>query len=152
MNRGLALFWNGVIFLNRLSRGRPMSAKEESDLRGWSGAINVAIEGPEGGEWRIEVAEERCWISRGAHTSPRASIRMDPVALFSMVSGRASIFSLNLTGAVTTTGEGLSGIMLWAIISRVRALAASRGPAGWLASLWLRRALALSGTGLTEAT
>lgn len=148
MNPGLSTFWNGVMLINRLTFGRPLTPKDAADMRGWTGAINIEFEGAGGGAWHVLVLSDRSWVMAGAHPSPRATVRMDVRSFFIMVAGHSSIFSLILTGAVTTEGEGLSAILLYSIIARMRMAATIRGPIGWLFTFWLRRAVARSATGL----
>lgn len=149
VNPGLASFWDGLIFLNRLTGGKPRSPKEEADRRGWSGAVNVEITGPGGGAWHFLLGDLLVRIGRGALPDPRAVIRMDAETMFRMIAGQSTMFSLTLTGAVTASGEGLATMLLWSTISGLRALAAGRGPLPWAIAWWLRRVLARSGTGMT---
>lgn len=142
MGDGLERFWNGVIFLNRLTRGRPIDAKAEADRRGWSGAVNVVVAGNPGGVWSLVTKDGLSQVERGEATSPIATIRLDEDALFRMLRGEATMFSLTLTGAVTCEGDGLATMALWTMISQLRAAAQKGGPVGWLMSWWMKRVLA----------
>src|SRR5262249_52757667 len=95
-----------------------------------------------------DTTADKVTIGRGPAAAPRATIHLEPDALFQMLSGQATMFSLSLTGAMSVEGEGLANMSLWVTVSKLRELAKSRGVVAWFVRRWLRKVLALSGTGL----
>lgn len=146
LNPGLARFWRSILFASWLTRGKPQSGKEEADMQGWSGAVNLVFTGDGGGAWHCVFEAGRTWVRAGAHPEPRGSVKIAVPDFFRLLAGEGSYATMLMLGDVSIEGEGLSGNVFWAILARVRGSAAKSGLGGWLARRWINRCLAESGT------
>lgn len=152
MNPGLAKFWKTLLFANWLGRGKPRSAKEEADMAGWSGVVNLVFTGAGGGAWHVEFEPGRTWLRAGAHARPRGTVSIAVPDFFRLLAGEASFATLLMLGDVTVEGEGLAGNVFWGILRRIRESAAKGGIAGWLGRRFVTQVLEASGTSYTLRT
>lgn len=146
MNPGLAKFWSTILWANWLGRGKPQSAKEASDLEGWSGAVNLVFSGDGGGTWHCLFEPGRTWVRAGAHPAPRGTVTIKVDDFFRLLSGEGSYATMLMLGDLAIQGEGLSANVFWGIVRRVRGNASAGGIAGWFGRRFVNNVLRLSGT------
>jgi putative sterol carrier protein len=68
-------------------------------------AVQVNITGPEGGDWTVEIREQKMQIRNGNHTSPNLTIGMTDIDFLELVNDRLSTQKAFFTGKIKFKGD-----------------------------------------------
>lgn len=150
-NLGLHLIFDGLVVSTRLARGRFAddlgSARQAT--RGAEGAYNYVFTGEGGGRWWLEIGDGTMRWHRGAHSSPRAKVRVSVTDVFKLLGGKTSFITVQMTGKIAVEGDGHASMMFGALIGRLRAMRNAKGRTGRVIRAYLDLAMRQSKTGVS---
>jgi UDP-glucose 4-epimerase len=130
-NRRILLFF---AFVNAASfrRGNP-------DLQGFSTRAHLALTGEGGGDYTLEVRDERLRVRAGIPRPPTATLTLPASLLLELLAGKTDFSSVQITGRLRVEGEGHAALLLAGMIAAFRNAVRGTGP---LPLRWLGRWIA----------
>lgn len=96
-------------------------APREVDVSGFNSLVHLCLTGPRGGDFAIEVRENKLRVSLGAPRPPTAVVTLSAALFLDLLAGKADFATSQLTGAIRTEGEGHAAMLVNAMISLFRA-------------------------------
>ena len=78
---------------------------DATKAQGVNSVVQYIIEGPEGGNWSIEIKDGSCRIEEGLHDSPKVTITMNGETWLALVNQEISGMQAFMGGKLKTTGD-----------------------------------------------
>jgi nucleoside-diphosphate-sugar epimerase len=102
------------------------------ELRDVSGSVHLSIGGPGGGDYTLDVAEQRVSVRAGAPRPPSAVIFVRDTALLDLLAESRTESNGSLAGRVRIEGNPNAAKALDAVIDAFRRRTKLPGPRGWM--------------------
>ncbi|HSB60108.1 MAG TPA: NAD-dependent epimerase/dehydratase family protein [Vicinamibacteria bacterium] len=121
-DRRIALFMRAVgVGLGRMARteGRRTFVR-----------VHLALTGPGGGDWSIEIDQGRARVARGVLRPPTCVVTLSASDFLDLVAGRAHVVTSEMTGRVRLQGEPAGAWILEGMVASFREQAKERGLRG----------------------
>ncbi len=145
-NPGLASLFR-LLRLTTAVRGG--STGFSADTSGFNGAINFEITGVGGATWHCVVGTGSLCMHAGAHAEPIGTVSVSVEDFFRLLVRETRCSTAALSGRLRVTGEAHVGAALAVLIEQLWSAYEEPGLAGWIARIWINRAMRLSGSGKT---
>jgi putative sterol carrier protein len=81
------------------------TAFDADKAKGINSVVQYIIEGPEGGNWSIEIKDGNCRIEEGTHDSPKVTITMNAETWLALVNQEISGMQAFMGGKLKATGD-----------------------------------------------
>jgi putative sterol carrier protein len=78
---------------------------DATKAQGVNSVVQYIIEGPEGGNWSIEIKDGNCRIEEGTHDSPKVTITMNAETWLALVNQEISGMQAFMGGKLKATGD-----------------------------------------------
>jgi nucleoside-diphosphate-sugar epimerase/putative sterol carrier protein len=113
-----------------------------ADAKRMDAQLHLALTGPTGGDFDIELRQGRLSVRPGVPRPPSASVSMKATVFLDLLSGRTDFATAQMTGKVRVEGEALATMIVRGLVTKFRQVAAEAGVRAWPArrlSDWLSR-------------
>jgi UDP-glucose 4-epimerase len=119
-----------IRFFLRLA-GLAMGRTARSEGRGIRLKMHLALFGPGGGDWTVELDDGRARLRRGVPRPPDATVTLSAATFLDLLAGRLDVGKAELVGKIHLQGEPIAGMVLAGMVRNFRAQV---GEPGWRGS------------------
>jgi nucleoside-diphosphate-sugar epimerase/putative sterol carrier protein len=123
LDRRLAAFFRVAALAARF-------APPEAELMNGVARVHICLTGPDGGDFAFHTAAGRVRIEPGVPRLPTAAVTLRARTLLDLLAGRTDFSAAQFTGRIRVEGEGMSSMMIGAMVARFRTAAAASGIGG----------------------
>jgi putative sterol carrier protein len=82
----------------------PLRFKPEK-AKGIDATIQLNVTGPQGGEWNVEIKDQKLTVQKGVHPSPKLSIRISEADFLDIVNDKLGAQKAFFTGRIKFKGD-----------------------------------------------
>jgi len=118
--------------------GLAMGQTARTEGRGIRLRMHLALTGPGGGDWTVQLDDGRARLVRGVPRPPDASVTLAAATFLDLLSGRLDVGKAELTGRIHLQGEPIAGMVLAGMVRNFRTRVGEPGWRGRLPRVFAR--------------